>query len=114
MLGSTDQVEILAFDLVHHSVHLIKGHNACYNVAVNHVRRDNIGESLVDHEVASIAKNCGMKACDVAHEVIESITCNLTCSIHVDTVEASHNVGVVGNLEIGNYRFSKLLDLYIM
>ena len=32
MLAGADQIEILSLNLVHHGIHLLKAHNACYDI----------------------------------------------------------------------------------
>ena len=78
MLGRTDQIEVLAFDLVHHSVHLSEGHNAGYDRAADHERRNVIIEALTNHEVSCIGENRGVESRDVAHQIIEAVACNLS------------------------------------
>ena len=75
MLGSTDQVKILTLDLVHHGIHLIKAHNTCYNIAADHKRWYTVSKSTVDHEISCIGNHCGMDSCNIAHQVIETISC---------------------------------------
>ena len=58
MLGSTDQIQILAFNLVHHSIHLIKTHNTGNNITSDHVWRNAVCESTVNHKVTGISQNC--------------------------------------------------------
>ena len=113
MLGSSDQVEILALDLVHHGIHLIKTHNAGYYVGTDHKRRYTVSESAVDHEISCVRDNCGVDSCNVAHQVVESVSGNFSCCIKIDTVETLHNVCVIWNLKIRNNRLTKLLDLYV-
>ena len=67
MLTCTDEVEILALDLVHHSVHLSKAHNACDNVAADHKRRYAVCESTVDHEISCVCDHCGVKSRNITH-----------------------------------------------
>ena len=67
MFGSSDQVKILSLDLVHHSVHLVKTHNTCYNVASDHEWRYAVGKSAVDHEIPCVGDHCGMDSCDITH-----------------------------------------------
>lgn len=67
VFGSSDQIQIFAFNLVHHTVHFSKGHNAGYDVGTNHVRRDDIRKSAVDHEVAGIREDSGMESGNIAN-----------------------------------------------
>ena len=113
MLTCSDQIQILTFDLVHHGIHLCKAHNACYNVASDHERRYTVSKSTVDHEVTRICDNCGMKSCDISHQIIESVTCNTSCAIQIDSVKAFHNICVIWNFIIRNNRLTKFLDFYV-
>ena len=54
-----------------------------------------------------------METCNVTHEIIEAVSCNLSCSVKVDAVKTLHNIGVIGNLEVGNYRLTETLKLNI-
>ena len=114
MLGGADQEEVFALDLVHHRVHLCEGHNAGYDVGADHVGRYAVGEALVDHEIARVRNDCGVQACDIAHQIIEAVACDLACGVEVDTAELLHDLGVVGYLKIGDDRLAEALDLYVL
>ena len=114
MLAGTDQIQVLALDLVHHSVHLCEAHNAGYHIAADHERRYAVGKASVDHEVAGISQHCGMQSCDVAHQVVETISGYLSCAVQVDAVEALHNLSVIRNLEIRYHRLAVALNLYVL
>ena len=114
MLAGTDQIQILALDLVHHSVHLRKAHNAGNHVAADHERRYAIGKASVNHEITGIGQHCGMQSRNIAHQVIESVSGYLSCAVQIDAVETLHNLGVVRNLEIRNYRLAVTLNLYVL
>ena len=73
MLGGTDEVQVLALDLVHHGVHLGEGHDTLHHVAVDHEGRDDIGEALVDHEVTGIGQDSLVQAGNVAQQVVEAV-----------------------------------------
>ena len=113
MLRGSDQVEILALNLIHHGIHLVETHNTCYDVGTDHKRRYTVSKSAVDHEISCVRDDCGMNSCDVTHQVIESVSGYLSCCIKVDAVETLHNVCVIWNLEIRNNRLAKFLDLYV-
>ena len=81
VLTGTDQVQVLTLDLVHHGVHLCEGHNAGYDVTADHERRDAVGEAAVDHEITRVGNHCGMQSCDIAHQVVEAISCYLACCV---------------------------------
>ena len=52
-----------------------------------------------------------MKPCNIAAKVIEAVARDVSCGVKVDAVEALHDVGVVGNIEVGHYRLAVLRDL---
>ena len=106
MLGSTDKVQIFAFNLIHHGVHLSKAHNAGNNVGSYHVRRYAVSESAVNHEVSCISQNRRVKSCDIAHQIIEAVACNASCAVEVDTIQALHYLAVIRDLKIRNYRLA--------
>ena len=54
-----------------------------------------------------------MKTCDVSHQIIESVTCNTSCAVKVDSVKALHNICMIRNFEIRNNRLTEFLDLYV-
>ena len=114
MLTCTDQVKILTLDLVHHSVHLSKAHNTCNNVASDHERRYTVSKSTIDHEISCVGNYCGMKTCDVSHQIIESVTCNTSCAVKIDSVKALHDICMIWNFEIRNNRLTEFLDLYVL
>ena len=55
-----------------------------------------------------------MKACDVAHKVIETVSGNTSCGIKIDAVKAFHDVCVIRNLEIGNNGLTEPLNLNVL
>src|SRR5699024_12068552 len=61
MLGSTDQIEILPLDLVHHSVHLIKAHHAGHHIAADHIGGNTVGKPTVNHKITGIRQHSGMQ-----------------------------------------------------
>ena len=80
---------------------------------MDHERRDAVGEALVYHEVARIGENCGVQTCNVANEVIEAVAGDAACGVHINAVEALHNLGVIGNIEIGDDGLAEALDLNV-
>ena len=81
VLTGTDQVQVLTLDLVHHGVHLSKGHNAGYDIAADHERRDAIGETAVDHEITCIGNHCRMQSCDITHQIVKAVSGYLACCV---------------------------------
>ena len=57
VLGSTDQIQILALDLVHHVLHLLERHDTGDDFRPDHERRYAISETFIDHEVAGISQD---------------------------------------------------------
>ena len=113
MLTCTDKEEILSLDLVHHFIHFSKAHNTCNNVASDHKRRDNICESLVDHEISCVCKDSAVKSCDVAYKIVESVSGYSSCCLKIKTCQVLHNICMIRNFEIRNYRLTELLNLNI-
>ena len=114
MLGSTDQVQILSFNLIHHGFHFCKAHNAVYYAAADHERRNAIGESLIDHEVSRIADHCRMDSCCITHQIIETITAGTSCTLLIQTVQTIQDICMIRNLKIRNYGLAEFLDLYVL
>ena len=113
MFTRTNQIQIFTLDFVHHRIHFIKRHNTCYNIWTNHKRRHTIGKSAVNHKVSCIGNNCRMKSCNIAHQIIESISCNVTCRIQIQSIKWFHNLCMIWDFKIRNHRITKLLNFYI-
>ena len=113
MLTGTDKIEVLALDLVHHGIHLCKAHNAGNNFASDHERRYTVSKTSVDHKIPGVRNNCRMKSCDVTHQVIETVTCNTSCSIKVYTMEFFHDLCMIRDLKIRYLGLTKTLNLNV-
>ena len=113
VLGGTDQIQVLALDLVHHAVHIGLGHNALNHVAMDHERGDAVSEALVDHEIAAISQNCLVQAGNVTQQIIETGAGNAAGSLQIDAVEGLHDVGVIGNGEGGNLALTEALHFHV-
>ena len=113
MLAGTDQIEILALDLIHHGIHLGKAHNACYYIAADHKGRYTVGKAASDHEVSCIGNHCRVKSGNIAHQIVEAVSCYSSGSIQINAVKTLHDICVVGDLKIRNHWLTELLDLYI-
>ena len=111
MLARADQVEVLALDLVHHGVHIGLAHDALDDVAVDHEGGDAVGEALVDHEVAAIGQHGLVQAGDVTHQIVKAVAGDATRGVHVDAVEALHDLGVVGDVELRHLCLAEALHL---
>ena len=104
-----DQVQVFALDLVHHGVHLRKAHNAGDDVAADHEGRDAVGEAAVDHKVTGVGQNSGMQTGDIAGQIVETVAGNSSGAVQINAVEGFHDLGVVGDLEIGHNRLAVAL-----
>src|SRR5699024_599149 len=114
VLTCSDQVQVLSLDLIHHGIHLRKTHNSGHHVAPDHERRHTVCESSVDHEISRIGKDCGVKSCDIAHQIVEAVSSYSSGALQVDAVEALHDLCMVRNLKVRNYRLTEFLDLYVL
>ena len=114
MLGSTDKVEILALDLVHHCVHLGKTHDAVDDCAADHEGRNEVGEALADHEVTRVGEHRRVKPCNIPGEIVEAVARDASGRIEIDSVKTFHDLGVIGDLEIRNDRIAVLRDLDVL
>ena len=54
-----------------------------------------------------------MKARDITHQIIETVSCNFSCRIKINTIETLHDVCVIWDFEIRYDRIAKFFDLYI-
>ena len=54
-----------------------------------------------------------MKSCNIAHQIIETVSGNSSCCIKIQSVKAFHYICMIRNLKIGNNRLSEFFDLYI-
>ena len=54
VLARPNQVKVFALDFIHHRVHLRETHNAAYDPAADHKRRDAVGKAAVDHKIAGV------------------------------------------------------------
>ena len=113
VFAGTDQVQVFTFDLIHHRIHFCKAHNACYNVAADHERRDAVFEASADHEISCISQNCGVQSCDIAHQVVETVTSYFSSAVQVDAAEAFHNICVVRDFEIRNNGFAESFYFHV-
>ena len=113
MLARADEVEVFALDLVHHGVHVVLAHHALDHIAVDHERRNAEGEALVDHEVARVGEHALVQARNVAEQVVEARAGDAARRVHINAVEALHDLRVVGDLKIGHLRLAEALDLNV-
>ena len=81
MFTGTNQIEILALDLVHHGIHFVKTHNSGYHIAADHKWRYTVCESAVDHKISRIGNHCGMKSCNVTHQIVKTVARYFSCCI---------------------------------
>ena len=113
MLAGPDQVQILTFNLIHHGIHFIKGHNTCHNVGPDHKRRYTVGKATVDHKIPGIRDHSRMQSCDITHEIIKSVSCHVSRRIQINPVKPLHNLCMIRNFKIRHYRLTKPLNLHI-
>ena len=114
MFAGSDQVQIFAFNFIHHSFHFIEAHNAGYYVATNHEGRDAIGKTALDHEITCIRNYSRMQTCNIAHQVIEAIAGYFTSAVQIDAMQIFHNFGMIGNVKFRNHWLAKALQLYVL
>ena len=114
MLTCSDKVEILSLNLVHHRIHLCEAHNSGNNLTSNHKRRYAVCEASINHEISCISYNCGMKSRYIAHKIVETISCYLSCTVKIYTIKCFHYICVIRNLKIRNYRLTITCDFYIL
>ena len=55
-----------------------------------------------------------MQSCNIAHEIIEAIACNLSCRLKVNAVYLFHDISVIGDLKVGNSRLAEDLQLHVL
>ncbi len=111
MFAGADEVEVFAFDLVHHVFHFGKTHDACYYVAADHEGRDAVGEAFANHEVAGVREHGRVQAGDIAHEVVEAVATGFAGAVQVDAAEFLHDIGVVGDFIVGHKGLTEFLKL---
>ena len=102
MFAGSDQIQIFPFDLIHHGVHFGKAHNTRYYVTSNHERRNTVGESSVNHEISRIRDHRRMQSGDISHQIVESVSCNFSCTFQIDPIESFHDLRMIRNLKIRN------------
>ena len=100
MFRCADEIKILALYLVHHGVHFLKAHNAGNNLAPYHIRRNAVGEALVNHKIARVGEHCRVKSRYIAHKIVKSLSRYAAGCVLIYSVEKLHNVGMVGYLKI--------------
>ena len=89
MLAGSNQIQIFAFDFVHHGFHLGETHHSVYDISMNHKRRHTISKAAVDHKITGICKDSGMQSRNISHQIIESVSGNLPCAVQVDSSKDS-------------------------
>ena len=55
-----------------------------------------------------------MKACDITHQIIESVTGNTSCAVKIDSIKILHDICMIRNFKIRNNRLTKFLNLYVL
>ena len=54
-----------------------------------------------------------MKSCNISHQIVEAITCNTSCAVQINSVKVFHNLCMVWDFIIRNYRLAESLDFYV-
>ena len=114
MFGSTNQIKVFAFNLVHHGFHFVKAHNAVYHAASNHERRNTIGKSLVNHEISCIADHCGMNSGSIAHQVIETVAAGSAGALFIKTVNSFQYICMIRYFKIGNLGLTESGNFHVL
>ena len=81
---------------------------------MDHEGRDAVGEALVDHKVPAIGQHGLVEPCNIAHEIIESVAGYPAGGVHINAVEALHDLRVIGNVKFRGFGLAKALDLHIV
>ena len=55
-----------------------------------------------------------MKTCNISHQIIETISGNLSCTFKIDSVEFFHNFCMVWDFKVRNNRFAKFFNFDIL
>ena len=113
VLGSTDQVQILALDFVHHGVHIGLAHHAFHHVAVNHKGRNAVGKALADHKVTAVSQNSLMQTGNITQQIVETVAGYPAGCVQINAVEGFHNLGVVGNGVFGHNGIAETLYFHV-
>ena len=114
MFRRADEIQIFAFDLIHHGVHFGKAHYTLHHAAMHHERGNDIGEALFDHKIPGICQNGFMQAGNIPKQVIEPIARHTAGAVQVDTAKAFHDLGMIGDFKIRHNRLTKTLYLHIL
>ena len=113
VLACTDKIQVFAFDFIHHCVHLRKAHDSRDDIGANHKRRHAIGKALFNHKIARISKNCTVQSCNVAHEIVKSLSSDSAGGFFVNSVKKSHYISVIRNFKICLCLFAELLHFNV-
>ena len=54
-----------------------------------------------------------MQPCNIAHQIVKSITGNLSCTVHINPAKPLHNLRMVWNFKIRDNWFPVFLDFHI-
>ena len=113
VLAGADQVQILPLDLVHHALHFRKAHDPGDHVAADHIGRNEVSKSPVNHEIPGVGKNGGVEPGNVAAKVVEAVAAGFPCAVYVNAVELLHNLHMVGHLKVRHNGLAETLHLYV-
>ena len=90
---------ILPFNLIHHSVHFRKAHHAGYHIAADHKRRHAVGKASADHKISCIRNHCGMKPCNIAHQIVKAIACHFSGAVKIKALMIGKFIDTILNEE---------------
>ena len=54
-----------------------------------------------------------MESCHISYQIVETVSGNSSCSIHIQSAKAFHNICMIRNRIIRNKRFSKTLIFHV-
>ena len=55
-----------------------------------------------------------MKSCNIAHQIVESVTSNTSCAVKIDSVKSFHNLCMIWNFEVRDNRLTEFLNFYVL
>ena len=114
VLAGADEIQVLPFDLVHHGVHLGEAHDAGDHVGADHKGRDAVSKAFSDHEIPGVGDDGLVQPGDVAQQIVEAVAGHPARRVHVDAVEALHDLRMVRDVKIGDLRLAEALQLHIV
>ena len=114
VLGCTDQIQIFAFDLVHHVFHFLEAHDALDDFAMDHERRQEVCEAFIDHEVTGIGQDGGVQSGNITAQEVETVAGCVAGAVQINAVQAFHDINMVRNFPFRNNRITELLNFNVL